>query len=387
MKTVLCIVGTRPEAIKMAPLILGLADSRLLRPRVCSTGQHREMLDQAFADFGITPDLDLRLMTRGQSLAALSGRLFHALDELLERERPWHLLVQGDTTTVMVAALCAFYRNIPVGHVEAGLRSGDLRRPFPEELNRRVATLAARLHFAPTPAAAEHLRREGVSPNCIHITGNTVVDALLHIRESIRRDPPPLPSEVENVLRAGAPCVLVTLHRRELGDAGIKQVCQALRVLAQRHADTFFVCPVHLNPHIREQIHARLGGIRNIPLIRPLGYREFIRLMDAALFVMSDSGGVQEEAPSLNKRVLVLREVTERPEAVEAGFCRLVGAREPSIIEAVENLLAGREAGYPSRPNPFGDGRAAARIIAVLEQAAHATAEGGSAAGRSASHL
>ena len=275
----------------------------------------------------------------------------------------------------MIAALCAFYRHIPVGHVEAGLRSGNLQQPFPEELNRRVATLAARFHFAPTPAAADNLRREGVPESRIHITGNTVVDALLHMRETIRHAPPPLPSEMETLLRAGSPYVLVTMHRRELGADGLQQICNALRILAQRHPDTFFVYPVHLTPRIREHVHARLGNVPNILLIRPLGYKEFLRGMDAALFIMSDSGGIQEEAPSLNKQVLVLREVTERPEAVEAGFCRLVGARQERILPAAEELLARGEPDSHPHPNPFGDGQAAARITTVLERAAQASPE------------
>lgn len=375
MKDVLIIIGTRPEAIKMAPVIRRMADSSILRPRVCSTGQHREMLAQAFADFDIAPEFELRLMTQGQSLAALSGRLFNTMDALLEERRPWCVLVQGDTTSVMIAALCAFYRQIPVGHVEAGLRSGNLRQPFPEELNRRVATLAAGFHFAPTSMAADNLRREGVPESRIHITGNTIVDALIYMREEIRRAPPPLPPEMEALLRMGVPYVLVTVHRRELGADGLQHICNALRALARRHPDLFFVYPVHLNPRIREHVHAELGNTRNILLIPPLGYKEFLRAMDAALFIMSDSGGVQEEAPSLNKQVLVLREVTERPEAVEAGFCRLVGAREEDILQAAEELLAQGGSGLPPRSTPFGDGHAAARITTVLEQAAQASPE------------
>jgi UDP-N-acetylglucosamine 2-epimerase len=372
VKRLLIFAGTRPEAIKVAPVVRALREMEdVFEARLCSTGQHREMLQQAFADFDLAPDVDLKVMAHDQTLAALSGRLFPAIDGLLERERPDAILVQGDTTTVQIAALCGFYRSIPVGHIEAGLRSGDLAAPFPEEMNRRIATQASRWHFAPTERARANLLAEHVPDEAIFVTGNTVIDSLLEMAARVRRMPPPLPPRLEALAGSGRPIVLITGHRRESFGQGFEDICTALARLAKAHPDVAFVYPVHLNPNVSEIVGARLSGIDNIMLERPLAYRAFVRMMDVSRLILTDSGGVQEEAPSLGKPVLVMREVTERPEGVEAGVSRLVGSDPEVIVKAVGELLTD-EAAYrrmASAQNPYGDGTAGRRIAAVLRAA------------------
>lgn len=363
MKTVLCIVGTRPEAIKMAPVILALGRARGLRCRVLATAQHRQMLDQALSLFGIVPDIDLDLMRPDQSLAEMTGRMLLRLGPVLADEAPDIVLAQGDTTTVMASALAAFYAGRPFGHVEAGLRTGRLRSPFPEELNRVLTSRMARWHFAPTVHAAEQLRQEGYDAAAIHVTGNTVIDALRHVAASAPHLPVPIPS--------GQRLILATLHRRENFGSPLERICAALAHLVERNPDTDLLIPVHQNPNVRSVIESRLAGRPRIHLTGPLGYAEFVAAMKRAHLILSDSGGVQEEAPALGKPVLVLRDTTERPEAVMAGVTALIGTETETILCRAQELLDsptayGRMAAGGS---PYGDGRAAERIVEILRAA------------------
>lgn len=372
MKKILVFAGTRPEAIKMVPVIRALrAMGDVFDVRVCATGQHREMLAQAFADFELTPDVDLGVMEPAQTLASLSARLFAAIDALLEREKPDALLVQGDTTTAEVAALCAFYRRIPLGHVEAGLRSHDLEAPFPEEMNRRVISLVGTWHFAPTELSKRNLLDEKVPAASVFVTGNTVIDALLEMRERIRAAPPALPEAVEAVVAAGKTVVLVTGHRRESFGRGFENICEGLRRLAEKHRDVAFVYPVHLNPVVGDIVRARLGPVSNVVLEAPLSYKPFIRLMDASKILLTDSGGLQEEGPALGKPVLIMRKTTERPEGVEAGSNMLVGADADAIFAGVDRLLTDSAAylRMAAARNPYGDGTAGKRIAEILRKA------------------
>jgi UDP-N-acetylglucosamine 2-epimerase (non-hydrolysing) len=362
---VLLVAGTRPEAIKLAPVWHELRRRPLWEARLCVTGQHRQMLAQAMDAFALHADYDLDLMREGQDLLALTARCIAALGELLRGEcsaggwRPDWIVVQGDTTTTMAAALSAFYAGIPVAHVEAGLRSGDPRRPFPEEVNRRLVTQLAALHFAPTARAAAALRAEGVPPCGIRITGNTVVDALLAIRKN---GVPPWP------VAPGRRLILVTGHRREHFGEGLRRICKALDRLGRR-SDVEIVYPVHLNPQVRRPVQAILADRPNIRLLEPLGYLPFVGLMEASWMILTDSGGIQEEAPTLGKPVLVMRDVTERPEAVAAGVARLVGCSTDAIVQAASELLddPAAYARMSRTANPFGDGRAAQRIVDAME--------------------
>jgi UDP-N-acetylglucosamine 2-epimerase (non-hydrolysing) len=366
--------GTRPEAIKLAPVVRALRDVPDMDCHVCTTAQHREMVDQVLDAFDLVPDADLDLMRAGQSLAELTSRSIAAIDAYLAREQPDLLLVQGDTTTVLCAALAAFYRKVPLGHVEAGLRTGDLTAPWPEEANRVLTTRLAALHFAPTERSRQNLLAEGVLPERIVLTGNTVVDALMLVLEQVRAAPPMIPGlppafSAPDHSRA---LVLITGHRRESFGAGFESICRAIGALAQRFRDTAFVYPVHLNPEVREPVRRILGTntSENVHLIEPLGYREFVALMDRATLILTDSGGVQEEAPSLGKPVLVMRAATERHEAVEAGTARLVGTDFATIVAEVSRLLTDRAA-YETMAraqNPYGDGRAAARIVVACRK-------------------
>jgi UDP-N-acetylglucosamine 2-epimerase (non-hydrolysing) len=360
--TVVCVVGTRPEAIKMAPVILRLRELGAgLLVRILGTGQHRSLLDQALADFGLAPDRDLDLMRPGQGLAELTARILTALSSALADERPDLVLAQGDTTTVLCTALACYYQQIPFGHVEAGLRTGQPYLPFPEEKNRVLVGHLAQLHFAPTTMARENLLREGISSAVIHLTGNTVIDALLM---TARRDPAlPLRPETSRF-------VLVTVHRRENWGQPLEQICDALRDLILRNPDLSIVFPVHPNPRVRDVVGARLGQLRRVHLIDPAGYLEFVALMKACTVILTDSGGVQEEGPALAKPVLVVRDVTERPEGVDAGTARLVGVRRESIVAAVELLWNDPDAyaRFAQVANPYGDGRAAIRIARVLAE-------------------
>lgn len=366
MPRAMVIYGTRPEAIKIAPVALALQHHSKLSSTLISTGQHREMLAQVNGIFGLVPDEDMDVMSPGQSLNSLTARLFSRLDPILERYAPDAVLVQGDTTTVAAAALAAFYRQVPVVHLEAGLRSGNLFSPFPEEANRRVTSQLASLHLAPTPQAKANLLREGVDPATVVVTGNTVIDALLHTRA---QHITPSAPEVREAIASGRPIVLVTAHRRENWGEAIAGVGRALARIARAYPDHLILMPVHGNPRIREAIEPAVAGVSNVILTSPLSYGEFVTVMDAAHLVLTDSGGVQEEAPSLGKPVLVMRENTERPEAVQAGTVRLIGAAEDRIVAEVSALLDS-PALYDSMAhaaNPYGDGHAASRTVAAME--------------------
>ena len=372
MTKVMVFVGTRPEAIKMAPVVRELAKSKVLSSTLCSTGQHKEMLDQAFEDFGIVPDHKLDVMRPGQSLAGLSSRLFTAVDEVLEEERPDWVVVQGDTTTVAITSLCAFYRQIKVVHVEAGLRSHQKYSPFPEEVNRRVAGVVADLHMAPTNEAKANLLAEGVDESCVAVAGNTVIDALLWMRDKVAAQADMLPDEVLQAKGQGKKIVLVTGHRRESFGGGFENICKAIMALAKTRDDIHFVYPVHLNPVVKEPVQAMLGDLSAVSLIDPMTYKPFVALMNVCHIILTDSGGIQEEGPSLGKPVLVMRDVTERPEGVEAGTAKLVGVSIDRIIHEVTELLDNADAyeAMSRAVNPYGDGQAAKRIVELLEQEA-----------------
>ena len=371
LKKILIFAGTRPEAIKMAPVVYALKKhARAFNVHLCSSGQHREMLQQAFQDFDLRPDSDLAVMVRNQTLPELSARLLTAIDKLISELEPDAVLVQGDTTTVQIASLCAFYRNIRLGHVEAGLRSHSMRMPFPEELNRRITGLVANWHFTPTSLARENLLREGIAPERILTTGNTVVDALLWMVERVREECPRLPEAVEEAIAQQRRIVLITGHRRENVGEPLRQMCAALLRLSKRFPEARFVFPVHLNPRIRETVQRILGEARGILLISPLPYKPFVRLMDACSLILTDSGGIQEEGPSLGKPVLIMRDITERPEGLESGVNMLVGTRSERIEAEVGRRLLS-EAGPAVVPaaNPYGDGQAAQRIADFLREA------------------
>lgn len=366
---ILSVFGTRPEAIKMAPVVASLAAMPGIEARVCVTAQHREMLDQVLGLFDIVPDADLDVMRPGQDLADVMTGVVRGVRDALREWRPDRVLVHGDTTTTLGASLAAYYERIPVGHVEAGLRTGDIHAPWPEEVNRRLTAGIADLHFAPTAGARANLLAEGVCKESVHVTGNTVVDALLQIVERLRDDAE-LRQEVSQVLPKLDPerrLVLVTGHRRESFGAGFERICRALAQLARRD-DVEIVYPVHLNPNVRQPVHRFLGGLDNVYLIEPLDYLPFVALMDAAAIIVTDSGGIQEEAPSLGKPVLVMREVTERPEAVDAGTVRLVGTDIDYIVTETEQLLDDHETyqRMSRAHNPYGDGRAAFRIVEAI---------------------
>ena len=364
-RTVLFIFGTRPEAIKLCPLLLKLRSfPELYSTKVCATAHHRGMLDQVLAAFGVTPDYDLNVMTPGQTLFQSTSRILQALEQPFAESKPDLAIVQGDTTTTLCGALAAFYGGVPVAHVEAGLRTGDLRQPFPEELNRVLTARLARLHFAATTAAAENLRREGISEH-VWITGNTGIDAVLHVRDRLERGE--LPSSGPNFDRDGKRLILVTAHRRESFGEGFERICQALAQIADRN-DVHLVYPVHPNPNVQTIVNERLRSHPNITLTEPMDYVPFVDLMRRAYLILTDSGGIQEEGPSLGKPVLVLRGKTERPEAVEAGTVKLVGTDIGRIVRETTNLLD-RPDEYERMSrihNPYGDGHASERIEAVL---------------------
>ncbi len=370
-RQVLVVFGTRPEAIKLAPVITALSASARLAPRVCVTGQHREMLDQMLTLFDIRPDYDLAIMEPDQDLFDVTARVVVGMREVLDAEHPAAVLVQGDTTTAFTAALAAFYRRVPVGHVEAGLRTDQRYNPFPEEMNRRLTTRVATWHYAPTARAAANLRAEGVPPGAIVLTGNTIVDALRSVVARLDRDPNACQPALAVERLKGRRLLLVTGHRRENFGEGLENICLALRDLARSDPDLLIVYPVHLNPSVQRPVHQLLGAEPNVILTRPLDYLPFTDLMRRAHLILSDSGGVQEEAPSFGVPVLVMRETTERPEAIEAGTAILVGTQRASIVAAASRLLSDAKAlaGMRSAENPFGDGAAAGRIVAHLEQA------------------
>lgn len=371
-RKVMVIFGTRPEAIKLAPVIKALQASPHLQPCVCVTGQHREMLDQMLAFFDVRPDHDLAVMRPDQDLSSLTARVLEGVDPVLRAEQPDALLVQGDTTTTFAATLAAYYRRIPTGHVEAGLRTGDVYDPFPEEMNRRLTTQVAAWHFPPTARARQNLLAEGVPDGRILVTGNTVVDALQDTVQRLERTPVELPAALARVPEAldGRRLILVTGHRRESFGEGMRNICGALRRIAEQHDDVLIVYPVHLNPAVQRPVRETLGDHPRVVLTPPLDYLPFVDLMRRAYFLLTDSGGVQEEAPALRVPVLVMRETTERPEGVEAGVARVVGTRSDAIVAAAERLLADPAAHdrMVAAHNPYGDGTAARRIVAYLEQ-------------------
>ena len=362
------VVGTRPEAIKMAPVYLALRTLPDIEVRLIVTAQHRQMLDQVLAVFGITPDIDLNLMRPDQTLTELSARVVTAVQGVLADMRPDAMLVHGDTTTCLFSTLAAFYERIPVGHVEAGLRTYNFAAPWPEEMNRRLTDAISRWCFAPTAGAAENLRRERIPEANIHQTGNTVVDALLMACEITRRNMPALPDLPHESLD-GRRLVLVTGHRRESFGKPFEEFCLALRAIVQAHPDVVLVYPVHLNPNVQRPVHEILGQVARVHLIRPVDYLQFVYLMDRSYLIITDSGGIQEEAPSLHKPVLVTRETTERPEAVEAGLARLVGTCRERIIAEADTLLRDPDAyaRMSQGVNPYGTGQAGQMIATILQ--------------------
>lgn len=361
-KRVLVTVGTRPEAIKMAPVIKALQADPDLECRVLATAQHRQMLDQVLSVFGITPDVDLDIMQPGQTLTGLTGRLLVRLEEVLAAEKPDAILAQGDTTTVLATALASFYDRIPFGHVEAGLRTGDITNPFPEEMNRVVASHLTRWHFAPTQLAADRLLAEGYAADSVYVTGNTVIDAL-HFVAATNPD-------TGLTIDPDKRLLLVTLHRRENFGEPLVRICDALTQLMDDNPDLQMVLPVHHNPNVRGLVNERFGGRERVILCDPLDYTAFIGTMSRATLIMSDSGGVQEEAPALGKPVLVLRETTERPEAVTAGVTKLVGTQAEPIRAAAQELLDDPKAyaAMARKESPYGDGLAAGRIVQTLRR-------------------
>ncbi|MBS0478276.1 MAG: UDP-N-acetylglucosamine 2-epimerase (non-hydrolyzing) [Proteobacteria bacterium] len=368
-RKVLVVFGTRPEAIKLFPVINALAATPGITVRTCVTGQHRGLLDQVMTIAGLTPDVDLDLMEPGQTLDQLTAKLLTGLGEVMDAERPDRVLVQGDTATAMVGALAAYYRKVSVGHVEAGLRSGDIYQPWPEEVNRRIVAPIADQHFAPTETAADALRAENIDPATIHVTGNTVIDALHWTSERIATDPS-LAAGLDPIANrfAGKRLVLVTTHRRENFGGGMENIARAIARIAARD-DVAVLFPMHPNPNVGSVMDAILGDQPNVARIEPLDYPHFVRALGLCHLVLTDSGGVQEEAPALGKPVLVMRGTTERPEGVAAGTARLIGTDEDRIVRDVDSLLD-NPADYAAMAhahNPFGDGHAAARIAAIIK--------------------
>jgi UDP-N-acetylglucosamine 2-epimerase len=368
-KKVLAVIGTRPEAVKVIPVIRALAERDDVEVRTCVTGQHREMLDQMLRVFDLTPDHDLDVMVHGQSTTQIARSVMDGMEKVIRAERPDWVLVQGDTTTAMSAAIAAFHEHVHVGHIEAGLRTGLLHSPFPEEGNRKLVAAISEIHFAPTAWAAENLHREGIGEEAVLVTGNTVVDALIETQTSAFD---PEAAGLGGLLDEDARhLVLVTAHRRENFGTPIERICRALRALALRHQDVRFVCPVHLNPTVRAPFFRILADLENVDLLPPLNYRAMVWALHSCSFVVTDSGGLQEEAASLGKPVLVMRDSTERPEGVASGVARLIGTETADVEEAVETLISDPVVYHrmASCPNPYGDGRAAERIAVAI--AAH----------------
>jgi UDP-N-acetylglucosamine 2-epimerase (non-hydrolysing) len=359
---ILSIIGTRPEAVKMAPVVQTLRQTPGIESIVCVTAQHREMLDQALNLFDIVPDIDLDLMKPNQSLAEITAAIFTHLDPVIQQVKPDWILSQGDTTTVMATALLAYYNRVKFGHVEAGLRTGDKFQPFPEEINRMVAGIAADLHFAPTEWSKQNLLKENIPAERIIVTGNPVIDALRQVAEK------PAPAEVQSLMQTlgNRRLILVTAHRRENFGEPLENICAALKTLAESYSgDIHIVYPVHLNPNVKNTVYANLAGIPNITLLPPLDYLPMVHLMKRATLVLTDSGGIQEEAPSFGVPVLVLRAATERPEGIAAGTVKLVGTQTKTILQEARNLLdnPSEHAKMAQAANPYGDGQAAGRIV------------------------
>ena len=366
-KKILTVIGTRPEAIKLCPLVKEFQSRQEFDSVVCSTGQHREMLAQVFSTFDIQADHDLDLMAPNQTLAMVTARATTGLDQVFAEVNPDLCIVQGDTTTAFTGALVGHYHKTAIAHVEAGLRTGNKFSPFPEEMNRRLVGRMADLHFAPTQHSQKALLDEGVAPETVFVTGNTVIDALLWTRDRVIESPPEETQTIENLI-GQSEMVLVTGHRRESFGSGFENMCQAIRTVADKHSDVQFVYPVHLNPNVQKPVNEILGDHPRIHLIAPLSYEPFVWLMNRATVVLTDSGGVQEEAPSLGKPVLVMRENTERPEGVEAGNAKLVGTSQEKIVEELSALLndpSSRDA-MARIANPYGDGNACQKIAGII---------------------
>jgi len=376
MKKVLLVFGTRPEAIKMAPLVLAFQKhAHEIEAKVCVTAQHREMLDQVLHIFDIKPDFDLNIMKPGQDLYDVTSNILLGMKEILVSYRPDVVFVHGDTTTTIATAMSAFYQKIPVAHVEAGLRTGDIYSPWPEEANRKLTSQITQYHFAPTQTSQENLLKEGVSENNIYVTGNTVIDALLWVLDKIEKTKEIKESLIKTINKEFTAFgddkrfVLITGHRRENFGQGFLDMCSAIKTLAQAHTDVNFVYPVHLNPNVQKPVLELLSGIENVYLVSPLEYEPFVYLMSKSYLILTDSGGIQEEAPSLGKPVLVMRDTTERPEAIDAGTVKLVGTNPENIISEVTRLLEDK-IGYEQMSkahNPYGDGKACEKIINIIK--------------------
>ena len=383
MKNTLIVFGTRPEAIKMAPLVHALRASTSLRTTVCVTAQHRQMLDQVLSLFEIVPDIDLNLMQHNQDLADVTSRVLLGLRDTMKQHPVDAILVHGDTTTALASAMAGFYLGVPVGHVEAGLRTFDMHAPFPEEFNRQVISKVATWHFAPTALSRDNLLLERVPDAAITVTGNTVIDALKWTIDRFTQDPVRQARLVQAIDQQlpfawqAEPYILMTGHRRENFGDGFIRICESIRDISQRYPHLHIVYPVHLNPNVRQPVHALLGNLANVHLIEPMDYEPFAMLLTNCRMVLTDSGGIQEEAPSLGKPVLVMRDTTERPEAVSAGTVELVGTDREKIVQAVSRLMDDQDAyrRMSEAHNPYGDGHACGRIVDVLEQWAQTTAD------------
>lgn len=372
---VLIVFGTRPEAIKMAPLILEMKKfPEIFDVKVCVTGQHRQMLDQVLEIFNIVPDIDLDIMRPGQDLTDVTSDVLLKIREVIAKLEPKLVLVHGDTTTTMATAMACFYAGVEVGHVEAGLRTHNISSPFPEEFNRQVVSKLTNIHFAPTEHCKQNLISEQVTPNSIHVTGNTVIDALHWVTDRLENDDKmrtPIVNRMSEILQfpwESLPYVLITGHRRENFGTGFLQICEAISELSLKFPDMHFVYPVHLNPNVQKPVNALLGKLENVHLVDPLDYQSFAILLQNCLFVLTDSGGLQEEAPSLGKPVLLMRDSTERPEAVESGTIWLVGANRKNIVDGVSKLIADQKffKSMATARNPYGNGDAVARIVGPL---------------------
>ena len=369
---ILSLFGTRPEAIKMAPIIKLLERDHFFTSTICITAQHRQMLDQVLDLFDLTPDYDLNIMKKDQDLFDITSSVLLRVRDVLEHERPDMILVHGDTTTCFAGTLAGFYSQIPVGHVEAGLRTGNLMAPFPEEANRVMTTRLAKLHLAPTEEARQNLLRENIPHEAISVTGNSVIDALLWVRKKVskKNEWGEVFGSAKEIIQNQMPFILITGHRRENLGTGFLNICHAISTLATRHPEIHFIYPVHLNPQVQQPVNSLLGKIENIHLIKPLDYAPFVYAMDRCKLILTDSGGVQEEAPSLGKTVLVMRNTTERPEALAAGTVILVGTNTEKIISETERLLSApdKQPFDITKQNPYGDGKAAGRITEAIRQ-------------------
>ena len=372
MKKILLVFGTRPEAIKMAPLALQLQQQKKIETRVCVTGQHRQMLDQVLELFNLKPDFDLNLMKSGQTLSDVTSGVLKGLETVFSEWLPDIVLVHGDTATTFAASLAAYYHKIKIGHVEAGLRTGNIYSPWPEEANRKLTGALANYHFAPTQSSYNNLLKENINPEIITITGNTVIDALLKVKEKVETDKKIISdfNEQFDFLDTSKKMILVTGHRRENFGQGFLNICQALANIAQKYTDVQIVYPVHLNPNVQKPVNELLSGISNIHLIAPQDYLPFVYLMNHSYLILTDSGGIQEEAPSLGKPVLVMRDTTERPEAVDAGTVKLVGTDAATIEESVTALIEDTVLyqQMAEAHNPYGDGLACEKIIQKLSK-------------------